>query len=169
LTLARAAAALALLLHFAAGIAAPAGAEPPRFSLLALGDTGAPPDDSEGYETQLAVAAAMAASDRARPVRALVLLGDNFYPDGLARAESVARIRANLVRPYCRFLALAGPRASEVSDACAAPAARRDPLPVFALLVVLLRDICCLTRAQNEIMLSLEYPLLNVYTSKIIR
>jgi len=134
LTAARAVASIALVLFFSAGIVAPAGAEPPHFSLLAVGDTGAPPDDSDGYETQLAVAAAMAASDRARPVRALVLLGDNFYPDGLLRAELDARIRANLVRPYCRFLALAGPRASELSDACETPAARRHPLPVFALL-----------------------------------
>jgi hypothetical protein len=131
LTLTRAA---ALLLLLVAAAAAPAGSEPPHFSLLAVGDTGAPPDDSEGYETQLAVAAAMAASDRARPVRAMVLLGDNFYPDGLVREELVARIRANLVRPYCRFLALAGPRASEVSDACVPPASRRNPLPLFALL-----------------------------------
>jgi len=117
-----------------AGSAGRARAEPPSFSLLAVGDAGAPPDDPEGYRTQLAVAAAMAASDRARPVHALVLLGDNFYPDGLLRGDLVARIRANLVRPYCRFLALAGAGAPEVAGACEVPAGERHPLPVFAVL-----------------------------------
>ena len=45
------------LLLVAAGRGAPADAEPLQFSLLAVGDTGAPPDDSDRYQTQLAVAA----------------------------------------------------------------------------------------------------------------
>jgi len=109
-------------------------ADPAVFSLLAVGDTGAPPSDPERYRTQLAVAAGMSESDRERPVQALVLLGDNFYPDGLLKSELALRVRANLVRPYCRFLEIAGPRAAEIADACAAPATGRDPIPVFALL-----------------------------------
>ena len=124
----------ALLLLFAAGRGAPAKAEPPQLSLLAVGDTGAAPDDPDGYRTQLAVAAAMASSDRANPVHALVLLGDNFYPAGLLRADLAARLRANIVRPYCRFLWLAGPRAPEVAEACDVPVEARHPVPLFAML-----------------------------------
>jgi hypothetical protein len=128
-------AALAILpLLFVAARGAPAEAEPPRLSLLAVGDTGAPPDDPDGHRTQLAVAAAMASVDRANPVHALVLLGDNFYPDGLLRSELAARLRANLVRPYCRFLGLTGPRAPEVADACGVPVEARHPVPLFAML-----------------------------------
>jgi hypothetical protein len=130
----RFAALAALLLLFTAVCGAPAQAEPPQLSLLAVGDTGAPPDDADGYRTQLAVAAAMASADRAHPVDALLLLGDNFYPDGLLRADLVARLRANVVRPYCRFLWLAGPRASEVADACDVPLEDRHPVPLFAVL-----------------------------------
>ena len=45
-----------------------ARADPPLFSLLAVGDTGADPDDPERYRTQLAVGVAMAANDRADSV-----------------------------------------------------------------------------------------------------
>jgi hypothetical protein len=124
----------ALLLLSVAGCGAPAKAEPPHLSLLAVGGTGAPPGDPDGYETQLAVAAAMASIDRANPVHALVLLGDNFYPDGLLRAELAARLRANVVRPYCRFLRLAGPRAPEVAEDCELPVEARHPVPLFAML-----------------------------------
>jgi hypothetical protein len=76
----------------------------------------------------------MSESDRESPVQALVLLGDNFYPDGLLESELIPRVRANLARPYCRFLEIAGPRAAEVVDACDAPPTRRDPMSVFAVL-----------------------------------
>jgi len=130
----RFAALAAFLLLFLAVCGAPAQAEPPQLSLLAVGDTGAPPDDARRYRTQLAVAAAMADADRADPVDALVLLGDNFYPAGLPRADLVARLRANIVRPYCRFLWLAGPRAPEVADACDLPPEARHPVPLCAML-----------------------------------
>jgi hypothetical protein len=124
----------ALLLLSVAGCGASAAEEPPLLSLLAVGDTGAPPDDPDRYGTQLAVAAAMESIDRAHPVHDLVLLGDNFYPHGLLRAELVPRLRANVVRPYCRFLWLAGPRAPEVEEACHVPATARHPVPLFAVL-----------------------------------
>jgi hypothetical protein len=113
---------------------APALADPAGFSLLAVGDTGALPADPERYGTQLAVAEAMSESDRERPVQAVVLLGDNFYPDGLLESELAARARANLARPYCRFLEIAADRAAEIADACAATERARRPPLLFALL-----------------------------------
>jgi hypothetical protein len=128
-------AALAVLpLLFVSARGAPARAEAPQLSLLAVGDTGAAPDDPEGQRTQLAVAAAMASVDRGSPVNALVLLGDNFYPAGLRRSELARRMRANIVQPYCRFLELTGPRAPEVAGACEVPLEERHPVPLFAML-----------------------------------
>jgi hypothetical protein len=76
----------------------------------------------------------MAASDVRAPVDALVLLGDNFYPGGLLASEAVARVRANLVRPYCRFLRLDGTDAAEVASACETRAAGSRAVPLFATL-----------------------------------
>jgi len=103
-------------------------------SLLALGDLGARPDDPPRVRAQLAVGAALEAEDRHRPVDALVLLGDHFYDVGLREDELVARVRANLVRPYCRFLALTAPRSGEVASACELPPADRHPVPLYAVL-----------------------------------
>jgi hypothetical protein len=79
----------------------------------------------------LAVTQAMADEDAEHPATALILLGDNFYPAGLKSSELVARVRANLVRPLCRFVATNATRYSEVALAC-----NRDkrPLPLFAVL-----------------------------------
>lgn len=136
---ARIAVALALLLAGGSGCRPPepaprcAAASPT--SLIAVGDTGIPPRwPMAWYGTQLAVARAMDAEHSRHPVRSLVLLGDNFYPDGLRRPEAARRIRDNLVTPYCRFLDLSGPRSAEVAPACrVAPSARR-PVPVIAVL-----------------------------------
>jgi Calcineurin-like phosphoesterase len=115
--------------------AAPAGAPSPNgFSFLALGDTGRPPHPVDFSSGQMAVARGLEAVDRSRPVDALVLLGDNFYYSGLIETELLERLRANLVHPYCRFLALTGPRAREVEDACALPTSERRPVPVLAVL-----------------------------------
>ena len=103
-------------------------------SLLVFGDVGVRPDSVSRYRKQLAVGEVMAMSDVAAPVQALVLLGDNFYPDGLRANEDVARIRANLVRPYCRFLLFDGPEAADVESACDVPRASRRPVPLFAML-----------------------------------
>jgi hypothetical protein len=43
-------------------------------------------------------------------------------------------VRANLVRPYCRFLALTAPRSPEVESACELPPAERHPVPLYAVL-----------------------------------
>jgi hypothetical protein len=126
----RALAASALLL----ACGAPELREPVSLSLLALGDTGARPDDPPRVRAQLAVAGALEAEDDRLPVDALLLLGDLFYDDGLRESELVARVGANLVRPYCRFLALTAPRSSEVASACRAPAAERHWVPIHAVL-----------------------------------
>jgi len=102
-------------------------------SLLLVGDTGRPAEaDQRGV--RLAVGEAMAREDRRLPVARLLLLGDNFYPHGLLAGELVPRVRENLVRPFCHFLHLDGPRSSEVADACTVPVAQRHPIPVAALL-----------------------------------
>jgi hypothetical protein len=106
-----------------------------RLSLFALGDTGAEPAAiGRSLQTQMRVAAVLAAEHARRRADALVLLGDNFYPDGLRERELAYRVRENLVRPYCAFLALDGPESAEVADAC--PLAQRSavPTPIYAVL-----------------------------------
>jgi hypothetical protein len=102
-------------------------------ALLAVGDTGRYHPWRPWHEGQRSVARGMVAEDRRAPVDALVLLGDNFYPDGLLSHELVTRIRANLVRPYCRFADLSGPRSPEVADGCRLPPEERRPVPILAV------------------------------------
>lgn len=121
-------------LHYVPGPPAPTPLPQARaFSLLALGDTGETLPWRPFGEGQRSVARGLALEDRRAPVQALVLLGDNFYPDGLESRDLVERLRDNLVRPYCRFLA-PGPRWSEVADACSVPQDERHPVPVLAVL-----------------------------------
>src|SRR5262245_529074 len=104
-----------------------------QLSLLAVGDTGEPP----GWlplDPQRRVGRALLGEHRARPVAGFVLLGDNFYPSGLVSHELVERVRVNLVRPYCGFVALRGPRSSEVADACPSGVEHTDAFPIFAVL-----------------------------------
>jgi len=117
-----------------AAIASVAESRADGLSLLVFGDAGAPPDSGSRYRAQLEVAAALAMSDAAVPAHAVVVLGDNFYPDGLHALEAVARVRANLVRPYCRFLRFDGPEAAAVESACEIPREQRRPIPLFAIL-----------------------------------
>ena len=105
-----------------------------RLSLLAVGDGGIEPGKDALLDPQYAVGRALAAEDRAAPVSALVLLGDNFYPRGLREKELAERIRHNVVRPYCHFVALAGPRSGEVADGCDGSEPRRPPIPLYAVL-----------------------------------
>ena len=102
-------------------------------SLLLVGDTGRRADaDPKGV--RLAVGRALAREDQRLPATRLLLLGDNFYPQGLLADELVPRVRENLVRPFCHFLRLDGPRSTEVADACSVPAGQRHPIPIEALL-----------------------------------
>ena len=132
----RAAVALALLVL--AGACGPAAHPPegrPLVSLLAVGDTGSEPLRLRVGDRQLAVGEALAAEDRRAPAAALLLLGDNFYPEGLLGGELVARVRRNVVRPYCRFADLSGPRSAAVADSCDVPASLRRPeVPIYAIL-----------------------------------
>jgi len=134
-----ASATLALALVVSRGIAPSAIAEEARVeddlaaSLLAVGDTGKRHALPWLREGQRSVARGMAAEDRRRPVDALVLLGDLFYPRGIERGELVDRVRENLVLPYCRFADLGGPRSHEVAGACDEPEAQRHPIPIFAV------------------------------------
>jgi len=102
-------------------------------SFLAVGDTGEPAFLPALRSGQRAVARGMALEDARAEVDAVVLLGDNFYPDGLREASLVEQVRDYLVLPYCRFLRLDGPRSAEVASACpgGATATRR---PFFAVL-----------------------------------
>ena len=132
--------ALAAAVHEPEPIYAPAPAlehavpEARAAALLAVGDTGRYHPWRPWHEGQRSVARGLVAEDRRAPVDALVLLGDNFYPDGLLARELVTRIGANLVRPYCRFADLSGPRSGEVADACALPPEERRPIPILAVL-----------------------------------
>ena len=92
-----------------------------------------PVEDPNPDRSQLVVGRALANIDLKSPADALVLLGDHFYPDGLATDTIVTRIQQNLVEPYCRFLSTAGARWSEVSPACHAPVPSRTT-PISAVL-----------------------------------
>jgi hypothetical protein len=118
-----------------AGAPAPAdaGRAAPRWSLLVTGDTGKYRPWRPWAEGQRAVGRGLEHEDRRAPVDGLLLLGDNFYPEGLLRHELVARVGRNVVLPFCRF-ASEGPRWAEVADACPRPAAERRPVPIFAVL-----------------------------------
>lgn len=106
-----------------------------RLSFFALGDVGVPPARfGRSMQTQMRVAAVLEAEQRRRPVDALVLLGDNFYPDGLAAKEITERVRENLVRPYCAFLALDGPEWPSVEAACEPARRGVRPVPIYAVL-----------------------------------
>ncbi len=77
----------------------------PLGSILAVGDTGHPWGALPWlFEGQWAVAAAMERSNARSPVDGLVLLGDNFYPNGLIATEQLSRIVENVARPYCAFI-----------------------------------------------------------------
>ena len=98
-----------------------------------MGDTGANPFELDAYVTLRNVTGAMSAEDRRLPVHALVLLGDNFYPDGLRLDELERRVRANVSLPFCRFAEFAeGARAW--SAACPVAPENRRPVPIHAVL-----------------------------------
>ena len=107
---------------------------PVALSLLVTGDTGRRPSMTRHLQKQISVARGMESEDRRQPADALLLLGDNFYWKGLERHEVDQRIRVNLVRPYCRFVSLDGPRSAEVRSACDRSQHSRPPVPIYALL-----------------------------------
>jgi Calcineurin-like phosphoesterase len=114
--------------------ARPAFAPDVRFSLLAVGDTGRNNQPVRLFDEQVGTGLAMAAEHRARPVDALLFLGDNFYFSGLQAQTVESQLRDNLVRPYCTFVDLEGPLSPRVADACGVPEAERRPVPIYAIL-----------------------------------
>lgn len=106
-----------------------------RLSFFALGDVGTLPSAiAPSLQTQMRVASVLTAEHRRRPADALLLLGDNFYPDGLSERELAHRVRENVVRPYCAFLGLDGPAWPTVSDACEPERRGARPIPLYAVL-----------------------------------
>ncbi len=103
-------------------------------ALLATGDTGQPPDARLGANRQRLVAKAMERSHREAPVSGLVLLGDNFYPDGLREREFKDRLRFNVVRPYCIFMRFTQRGEGSMEEACPLDPDERLPVPVYAVL-----------------------------------
>ena len=111
----------------------PAGAAATVASILAVGDTGEVFGPLPGlFEGQLAVAAAMRREHERDPVDALVLLGDNFYPNGLEAHELEARVVENVVRPYCVFVDPAPAMAAVVDRFCSG--GRRPAPRLFAII-----------------------------------
>ncbi len=105
------------------------------YSLLALGDTGKVHRPLAALlEGQIAVANDLEHEDRHHPVEAMLLLGDNFYMEGLKSSEMLPRLRRNIVLPYCRFMQLDGPRSAEVEPVCNVPPAMRHAIPIYAVL-----------------------------------
>jgi hypothetical protein len=103
-------------------------------SFFAMGDTGVEPARRPLAATQMRVGHVLEAEQRRRPVDAVVLLGDNFYPEGLLEKELETRVRENVVRPYCGFLALDGPESERVADACEPSRRGERPVPFYAVL-----------------------------------
>jgi hypothetical protein len=106
----------------------------PELSLLAVGDTGDRPEWISWLDQHREVGLVMAEEQRRRPAAALLLLGDNFYSEGLLSHEAAQRVRDNVVMPFCSFVAAGAPRWEEVAGACAVPAADRTPIPIIAVL-----------------------------------
>jgi hypothetical protein len=100
-------------------------------SLLAVGDTGAVGGQRA---SQLMVGRAMQQEHERAPVDAFVLLGDNFYPDGLRWSGVPSRVRDNVVSPYCAFVELEGRLSFQVEDACDAQPDPLHPVPIYAVL-----------------------------------
>lgn len=144
------------------------------YAFFALGDTGRPSLLSALRSGQRAVAWGMEREDARRSVDAVVLLGDNFYPHGLEEATLVRQVREHIVRPYCRFLRLDGPRSAEVRDACpgsalghgrplyavlgnhdygnaTSPTLQRDTLPAFVPSFDLPEEVAALRRLGDGI------------------
>lgn len=135
---ARALASLALAAALGCGAREPLDActvgETPSLSLLAVGDTGDRPEFTHLLDQQETVARVLAEEQRRHPADALLFLGDNFYSEGLEEHEAEERIRVNLVRPFCAFVASDGPRFPEMAEACPVPAADRTPIPLYPVL-----------------------------------
>jgi len=110
------------------------GRSEPTISLFALGDTGHPWGAFPRlFEGQLAVGDAMQREHARSPVQALILLGDNFYPDGLLKEEILLRIADNLATPYCAFIDPSPALSEVIRDRCRRPRAGKTSLKIYAV------------------------------------
>lgn len=105
-----------------------------RFSLLVVGDWGRRLVNGRAIDPQLRVAEALSDEDRHAPADALLFVGDNFYPKGLSADELEARVRGNLVEPYCHFIELTAAAGASLADACREPPGERHPIPLWVVL-----------------------------------
>ena len=103
-------------------------------SLLAVGDVGQPRRFLDLFDPGLAVAEAIASEHARSPAEALLLLGDNFYPDGLSRETLRDRLRMNVIGPFCSFLSLGGLHRSDLESACTVAETDRHPRPIIVVL-----------------------------------
>ena len=104
----------------------------PNGSFLAVGDTGEPWGALPSlFEPQLAVGHALARVHEASPTDAFVLLGDNFYPDGLTGDAVLSRVVENVALPYCAFVRPSRELERALGGACAPPP---DPPPLYAVI-----------------------------------
>ncbi|MBY0402107.1 metallophosphoesterase [Myxococcota bacterium] len=109
------------------------GSARPAVSLLAVGDTGLPRGALPLlFDGQVAVGRAMQRAHREAPVDAVVLLGDNFYPNGLREDELLPRVVENVARPYCAFVEASAELARRLGGDCDPPSG-----PIPRLLVAL--------------------------------
>jgi hypothetical protein len=101
-------------------------------ALFAVGDTGRRSHGMGRWSTGGRVADAMTAMHRAHPADGLVLLGDNFYPDGLEKVTFAEQVRDCLVDPYRAFFEIS----EEGAERLGIPSACGDclPVPVHAVL-----------------------------------
>jgi hypothetical protein len=74
----------------------------------------------------------MAAEHERSAVGTVVLLGDNFYWEGLRQDNLVRRLQRNVALPYCPFIQLSGPRSSELREQCSDPGGQE--IGLFAVL-----------------------------------
>ena len=106
-----------------------------ELSLVALGDTGRPnAGPFHELRGQYKVARAIEAEDARAAIDGIVLLGDNFYPDGLEEKRLKDRLRENVVGPYCRFLGFTSRGRGAFEDDCALGGPRRPPIPFYVVL-----------------------------------
>lgn len=101
-------------------------------SLLAVGDTGKPVRFPVWLNPQRAVGRALTSEAMRIPANSLLLLGDNFYYDGLEEENAEQRIVDNVVAPYCPFVSLASDATRSMRSACAG--APEAPTRIFAVL-----------------------------------
>jgi hypothetical protein len=110
----------------------PPDADAPALSLFAVGDTGSKIHAWGSLAAIVRVAGAMREQSRTRPVDGVVLLGDQFYPNGLSSENLHTRLRENLVEPFGSMIGLTPYGAEQLG--VAAEREGPGPVPFYAVL-----------------------------------